>query len=182
MWSSDLEDRIREVLARDMEEACESLSGLEQRVVRAIAERAANPSPWQRLKERWLAVFSVPRWAIAGAASLALVVGLAMGWLLAPGPLPLSSYAQAGTLFAIADPQAKSVAVVGDFSAWQPVPLSDPDGDGIWTVVLKLPPGRYEYAFVVDGNWIGQDPQADEYVRSFGEYASVRYVGTGGGA
>jgi len=80
------------------------------------------------------------------------------------------------------DPQAQSVAVVGDFSAWEPVPLTDPDGDGVWTAVLDLPPGRYEYAFIVDGNWVGQDPQADEYVRSFGEYTSVRYVGTGGGA
>jgi hypothetical protein len=45
---------------------------------------------------------------------------------------------------------------------------------------LTLPPGRYEYAFVVDGRWWGQDPLADEYVHSFGEYSSVRYVGKAG--
>ncbi|RLE31277.1 hypothetical protein DRJ54_00810 [Candidatus Acetothermia bacterium] len=182
MWSSDLEERIREVLAKDMERASESLAGLEDRVIRAIAERAAHPSLWQRMRERWLAAFSTPRWAFAGGAVLALVLGITLGRLLAPGPVPMSAFAQAGTLFAVVDPQAQSVAVVGDFSAWEPIPLSDPDGDGIWTAVLDLPPGRYEYAFVVDGNWVGQDPQADEYVRSFGEYTSVRYVGTGGGA
>lgn len=179
MWSSDLEERIREVLAQEAEAAREGLEGLEERVMRAIAQRAAQPSLWQRLKERWGLTFS-PRWALAGAASLALILGFALGRMFAPSPLPLS--AQAGTLFAVVNPQAHSVAVMGDFSAWEPIPLTDPDGDGIWTAVLELPPGRYEYAFLVDGRWVGQDPQADEYVRSFGEYASVRYVGTGGGA
>ncbi|RLE28589.1 hypothetical protein DRJ54_06255 [Candidatus Acetothermia bacterium] len=182
MWSSDLEERIREVLAQDMERACESLEGLEDRVIKTIAERTAHPTFWQRVRERWGQAFAAPRWAFAGGAALALVLGITIGRLLTPGPMPISAFAQAGTLFAVVDPQAQSVAVVGDFSAWEPVPLTDPDGDGIWTAVLDLPPGRYEYAFIVDGNWVGQDPQADEYVRSFGEYTSVRYVGTGGGA
>jgi 1,4-alpha-glucan branching enzyme len=67
--------------------------------------------------------------------------------------------------------------VVGNFNDWEATPLSDENGDGIWTASIPLPPGRYEYAFVVDGRWWGQDPLADEYVRSFGEYNSVRYVG-----
>lgn len=80
-------------------------------------------------------------------------------------------------LFVMPAPNAKSVAVVGNFNNWSPTPLSDPDGDGIWTARIPLPPGRYEYAFVVDGHWWGQDPLADDYVRSFGQYNSVRYVG-----
>jgi hypothetical protein len=43
-----------------------------------------------------------------------------------------------------------------------------------------LPPGRYEYAFLVDGSWRGQDPDADEYIQSFGQFSSVRYIGRGG--
>jgi 1,4-alpha-glucan branching enzyme len=76
-------------------------------------------------------------------------------------------------------PNAKSVAVLGTFNNWEPTPLTE-NKDGIWTASLTLPPGRYEYAFVVDGRWWGQDPLADEYVHSFGEYNSVRYVGKAG--
>jgi 1,4-alpha-glucan branching enzyme len=77
---------------------------------------------------------------------------------------------------------ATDVSVVGSFNAWEPIALSDDDGDGIWRVSISLPPGRYEYAFVIDGRWWGHDPLADEYVRSFGEYSSVRYITGGAGA
>jgi len=70
--------------------------------------------------------------------------------------------------------------VVGDFNAWEATPLTDENQDGIWTASIPLQPGRYEYAFVIDGRWWGQDPLADEYVRTFGQYSSVRYVGGGG--
>jgi len=182
MWSRDLDDRIREAFSVEIEAARPHLEGLEKKVIAQLAERQQRLSVWERLlRGLWLPKLS-PRLAFAGGVTLALTLGFLLGRILTPTPLPLPAHAQGGTLFAVVDPGAHSVAVVGDFSAWQPVPLSDPDGDGIWTTVLDLPPGRYEYAFVVDGRWIGQDPQADEYVRSFGEYASVRYVGTGGGA
>jgi 1,4-alpha-glucan branching enzyme len=76
---------------------------------------------------------------------------------------------------------ATDVLVVGSFNAWEPIALSDDDGDGIWRVDIVLPPGRYEYAFLIDGHWWGHDPLADEYVRSFGEYSSVRYISGGAG-
>jgi 1,4-alpha-glucan branching enzyme len=90
------------------------------------------------------------------------------------------SSAENGVLFILPALNARVVSVVGSFSEWEPVPLSDDDGDGIWTTEIPLPPGRYEYAFIIDGRWWGQDPSADEYIRSFGEYSSVRYVGGGG--
>ncbi len=36
-------------------------------------------------------------------------------------------------------------------------------GDGKWIKRLVLPPGRYEYRFVVDGQWL-DDPAAKETV------------------
>lgn len=36
-------------------------------------------------------------------------------------------------------------------------------GDGKWAKELALPPGRYEYRFVVDGQWV-DDPAAKESV------------------
>ena len=34
-------------------------------------------------------------------------------------------------------------------------------GDGRWLKELALPPGRYEYRFVVNGEWV-DDPNAKE--------------------
>ncbi len=49
---------------------------------------------------------------------------------------------------------ARSVALAGTFNDWDPeaTPMSrNPEGE--WTVTLDLAPGRYEYKFVVDGEW-----------------------------
>ena len=56
--------------------------------------------------------------------------------------------------------QARRVAIAGSFNDWRPaatpmVPL----GRGWWVKGLTLPPGRYQYRFVVDGQWV-PDPNA----------------------
>jgi anti-sigma factor RsiW len=59
-------------------------------------------------------------------------------------------------------PKAHRVAVAGDFNEWavDRHALEDTDGDGVWKAVVRLPPGRYAYMFVVDdGQWIA-DPNA----------------------
>jgi hypothetical protein len=52
-------------------------------------------------------------------------------------------------------PEAQAVAVAGDFNGWDPTahPMHR-DADGWWTVELDLDPGRYEYSYVVDGEWV----------------------------
>lgn len=58
--------------------------------------------------------------------------------------------------FAFSDPEARSVALIGDFNHWDPsvTPLSR-GANGSWARTLRLPAGRYEYAFLVDGKrWI----------------------------
>ena len=53
---------------------------------------------------------------------------------------------------------AKTVTVAGDFNNWDPHAHSLKKGkDGTWRVSLHLKPGRYEYMFVVDGDW-REDP------------------------
>jgi 1,4-alpha-glucan branching enzyme len=61
-------------------------------------------------------------------------------------------------------PGAKSVAVTGDFCGWCPEgqPLTH-DGNGTWKGTINLQPGRYEYRFVVDGEW-RDDPDCGERV------------------
>jgi len=60
------------------------------------------------------------------------------------------------TVFSLYAPNVNEVYLAGDFNDWQPdakdYRLRKFKGD-IWKKSLKLKPGRYEYQFVVDGQW-----------------------------
>jgi 1,4-alpha-glucan branching enzyme len=75
-------------------------------------------------------------------------------------------------------PGAKSAAVAGTFNGWDlsRTPLSK-DASGGWKATVWLPPGRYEYRFVVDGAQWFSDPRALEAVpNTFGSTNSVLVV------
>lgn len=74
-------------------------------------------------------------------------------------------------------PDAKQVCVAGSFNGWKPetTPLVQV-GNGHWVGNLAVNPGRYEYLFVVDGQWL-PDPNAKETVQNpFGGRNSVLMV------
>ena len=74
-------------------------------------------------------------------------------------------------------PDAKKVCVAGTFNGWKPerTPLK-PAGNGRWIGDLMVDPGKYEYLFVVDGQWL-PDPNAKESVENpFGGRNSVLVV------
>ena len=54
------------------------------------------------------------------------------------------------------------------------LPLAREPGAG-WTAVVPLPPGTYEYAFVVDGRWTA-DPAAGAAAPRAGRTVSLRQV------
>ena len=62
------------------------------------------------------------------------------------------------------DEQAHEVCIAGTFNDWRPAtaPMIN-TAPGEWVKELTLPPGRYEYRFVVDGQW-RTDPAASECV------------------
>ncbi|MFT5085991.1 MAG: 1,4-alpha-glucan branching enzyme [Candidatus Latescibacterota bacterium] len=65
-------------------------------------------------------------------------------------------------VFQIAAPEANAVYLAGDFNGWKPDVRPLKEGrNGIWKTTLTLPPGIYEYRFVVDGEWC-DDPRCDE--------------------
>ena len=80
------------------------------------------------------------------------------------------------TRFMIVAPSARQVALVGDFNDWDKgqTPLLKVAANGVWTAEVKLPPGRYAYAFLVDGQrWVA-DPDAPRAVGDdFGRPSSV---------
>ncbi len=50
---------------------------------------------------------------------------------------------------------AKRVTVAGSFNGWNPGAAElTPSGGGVFQTTLKIPTGRHEYKFVVDGQWI----------------------------
>ncbi|MBN1335969.1 MAG: glycogen-binding domain-containing protein [Deltaproteobacteria bacterium] len=55
-----------------------------------------------------------------------------------------------GVRFTLDAPRAHAVAVAGTFSGWAPLPLAR-GPDGTWVLVVPLPPGEYEYCWLVDG-------------------------------
>jgi 1,4-alpha-glucan branching enzyme len=59
-------------------------------------------------------------------------------------------------------PAAQSVLLAGDFTGWQQAPVSlKKDKTGTWKKSISLPPGRYEYRLLVDGEW-RDDPQCSK--------------------
>jgi len=60
------------------------------------------------------------------------------------------------------DAAASEVRIAGDFNGWIPdkgveSSLADDGGERVWTKILRLPPGTYQYRYVVDGEW-REDP------------------------
>jgi hypothetical protein len=87
--------------------------------------------------------------------------------------LPTSPQAVHAT-FVLLEPHAKQVSLCGDFNAWSPVatPMTR-QTDGHWVATLALRPGRHQYKFVADGQWL-PDPNAHEFVpNEFGSLNSV---------
>lgn len=71
-------------------------------------------------------------------------------------------------------PDANAVFVAGTFNDWNPAsrPLKK-SKDGVWSAMINLDSGFYEYRFVVDGNWV-DDPQGQE--RRSNEHGSENCV------
>jgi len=54
------------------------------------------------------------------------------------------------TRLAMRAPEAHHVDLAGDFTSWTLIPTAR-TVTGVWYVDLRIPPGRYRYAFRVDG-------------------------------
>jgi 1,4-alpha-glucan branching enzyme len=74
-------------------------------------------------------------------------------------------------------PEAQEVCLVGDFNNWDSSanPMKK-DKKGIWKTTLSLKPGRYEYRFLVDGNWENDPSCCDCVPNKFGSQNCVRIV------
>jgi 1,4-alpha-glucan branching enzyme len=64
--------------------------------------------------------------------------------------------------FSLEAAAAKEVILMGDFNNWslKKNPMQT-DGNGAWTTEVMLSPGKYEYKFLIDGDW-RQDPRNNQ--------------------
>ena len=79
--------------------------------------------------------------------------------------------------FTFLAPEAHGVFLVGEFNNWDggANPMKK-DKSGLWKTTLSLRPGRYEYRFLTDGNWVN-DPSCSTCVPNpFGSQNCVRIV------
>ncbi len=76
--------------------------------------------------------------------------------------------------FSVEAAEAKEVFLMGDFNHWslEKHPMKR-DEKGLWNKTVMLSPGKYEYKFLVDGQW-REDPRNDRWCPNcFGTQNSV---------
>ena len=82
------------------------------------------------------------------------------------GTLDVTSAGAGQTRLGIRWPSASRLEITGDFTNWDPVPLTL-GADGTWTVTLRIPPGIHEMNLRVDGgDWTvppGLERKSDEF-------------------
>lgn len=159
----------------------------ERRVMQSVRAARAHSSPtgWWR---RGYTVRVTPLTGLAIAASLALVAALGR-WSADRaahgdgGRVAVTNTLARDTVylvrFALVNPGARQVSLVGDFNGWaaDATPLASGAVDGVWTASVPVTPGRHEYAFIVDGQrWVA-DPYATTVHDEFGTSSSVLRVG-----
>jgi hypothetical protein len=149
-----------------------------------LREVARSGKPERRVS------LSVP-WTIAAALLCAVVGGgaalvatharssaLPIG-AIASSPAPaMPTTAVLPVRFSVVAPHAARVAIVGDFNHWNPttLPMRRSADGRTWEVEVRLPVGRYSYAFLIDGS-LALDPAAPRSSGDdFGEPNSVLMV------
>jgi len=85
------------------------------------------------------------------------------------GPKPIE------VTLSLEQPDAHEVFLCGDFNQWSATSLRmirRPD-NGRWEKRLALAPGRYQYKFVVDGEWIHNAGAQENVPNHYGSLNSV---------
>ena len=80
-------------------------------------------------------------------------------------------------IFTLESPWANEVILMGDFNKWNAKthPMKKDEG-GIWKKTVMLHPGRYEYRFLVNGQW-ENDPKNDEVCANrFGTQNNIIHI------
>lgn len=89
----------------------------------------------------------------------------------APTPKTAPSGVQA-TTFTLRAPPFAQVFLAGDFNRWDPKANPMSHNGSRFSLNIKLPPGRYQYKYIIDGEWT-VDPTAPMTVSNIGTTNNV---------
>jgi 1,4-alpha-glucan branching enzyme len=78
--------------------------------------------------------------------------------------------------FTLRKPHATSVVLAGTFNGWDLKRTPMRKDESAWKTTLWLPPGVYEYRFVVDGEWMSDPNSRGSAPNEFGGTNSVVVV------
>lgn len=136
------------------------------------------PAPWRAVARVWEWLWRPrdirfrPAWAVAAGLIMILVLqvlpGQDRGLTIVPGLDGEGGDATVMVQFRLDAPEARSVQLAGGFTDWEPSYELRERAPGVWSVVVALPPGVHDYAFVVNGSHWRPDPLAPSVSDGFG--------------
>ena len=159
----DLTARVRAQLARE----------IPARETAPLRHSAAGGKTRVGKVSRWLwaprPVRLRPVWGVLAATVCSLVLVL----LLREGPAPSADSVAAPTpqvfvQFRLDAPGASAVRLAGNFTGWEPTYQLNQTAPGVWSIMIPLEPGVYDYNFVVNGGEWVPDPVAPAVDDGFG--------------
>jgi hypothetical protein len=164
--TAERDEEMQDELLRDVVAELRRPVGLDPAIdARVLDTIRAGKAPGRR-----------PRW-IAPVGGAALAAGVALALFLGRGASSGSATRQ--VQLRLAAPASSRVVVVGDFNDWDPLatPLRATANSGVWTVELRLKPGRYHYSFLLDGRrWVRDPAEPPAAESDFGTPMSVLTV------
>lgn len=153
---------------------------LAARVMAALPPAPSRQPRWRSALESLIQPREVRIRPVYGVLATAAIAAVLLVPRTAPAPVPDAPTATATQTaatpntaapiiyvrFSFPAPDARTVALAGDFNDWQPgaLTLTDADGDGVWTGTFALAPGVHKYMFIVDEERWESDPEADRYI------------------
>ena len=178
-----LDDHERRIdhIARELKREERVSSSFDVRVMRAVRDlpRHARLTLWSRLTTPRRITVTPLSWGLLAASLLVFAVAGTRAVLVEESTNPSKPITTAlfaapakkqtpqAVQFVLVAPDAKKVAVVGDFNGWDPKHASyqaQHRGGGVWSVTASVPVGHHRYSFVVDDSLWVADPIAPRAV------------------
>lgn len=176
----DNDGRIEQI-AHELKRAERVSSSFDARVMRAVRSlpRHARLTLWSRLTTPRRISVTPLSWGLLAASLLVFALAATRAVLVEESTNPAKPITTAlfaapskkqtpqAVQFVLVAPDAKKVAVVGDFNGWDPKHAgyqAHHSGGGVWSVTASLPVGHHRYSFVVDDSLWVADPIAPRAV------------------
>jgi len=171
------DDGVIERIADELREAERPSADFDARVMASVrgiarARRRERHGLWNRVTQP--RTITVRPWRAGLAAAALLLCATLVGWgahafarMEAAAPATLASSGSQRIQFVLVAPNAKKVAVAGDFNGWDaqhPAYQAVHRGGGVWSVTARVPVGHHRYSFVVDDSLWVADPTAPRVI------------------